>query len=186
MSHIGIQGLKWFRGSNHGIAIRHSLNHSNARCISQLWAVTSCLCAHKSAQIRRWSLVTSPSLFPHLPTLTCTCLEKYLTNQLRIVKIIQHPPVFKCPQKICNRCLPVPGSISPLFQLVWCLDNGPILLLQRPSFLYFLPLVERSEDGLHHPLANCFKVTSVCFRLIGSLPCALPKSDKLSLLSSAS
>ena len=43
----------------------------------------------------------------------------------------------------------------------------------------FLPLVEATEVGLLHPLANCFKEDRVCFRRIGALSLAPPKSDEL-------
>ena len=47
-----------------------------------------------------------------------------------------------------NRRLTKQGIISNLFQTVLPRDNGPMLLLQKPSHPYFLPLVERTVVGL--------------------------------------
>jgi len=60
-------------------------------------------------------------------------------------------------------------------------DNGPMLLLKKPSQPYFLPLVERTKVELPILLSNCIQENSICFKLIGAFSLAPPKSDKSSL-----
>jgi hypothetical protein len=49
----------------------------------------------------------------------------------------------------------------------------------------FFHLLNVLKLGCPILLANCFKENSICFRLIGGLPSALPKSDESSLSSAA-
>ena len=102
--------------------------------------------------------VASPPLFPCLPDLACTFLQKHhhqlLPNPFSIIKIIQRQPVLKWHQNICNHRLPVQGSFLNLFQMVLPLHNGPMLLLQPPSHPSFLPLVEHTVVGLPHPFGK--------------------------------
>jgi len=63
-------------------------------------------------------------------------------------------PGLESLQKICNRRLPVQGSIWQLILMVLSPDNGPMLLLKTPCHLYFLPPVERTNVGLPHPVGK--------------------------------
>jgi hypothetical protein len=63
-------------------------------------------------------------------------------------------PLLESLQKICNRYLPVQGSISLLFQTVLSHDSGPIVLLEKPSHPYFLPLVECTKVWLPDPFGK--------------------------------
>jgi len=56
--------------------------------------------------------------------------------------------------KTSKHCLPDQGSISKLFQTFLSPENGPMLLLQKPSYPYFLPLVEGTKFGLPHPFGK--------------------------------
>jgi len=136
-------------------------------------------------QIRCRSLVASLSLVPHLPNLLCTWLPTHLhplsPNPFAVIENFQRQPGLKSLPKICNRCLPVQRSMSQLFQTVLSPDNGLLFPPKKPCHPYFLPLVKRTKAGLPHPLANCLKVNSICFKLIGALPSAPPESDKSSL-----
>jgi len=156
--HICIRGLELFGARNHILAIRHPAIHNHERCIWQLGEVTSSLFARALAQIRRWSPVASPSFFAHLPNLACTYLLKHLhplmANPLSIIEIIQRQPDLEYLQKICNRRLPVQGSISNLFQAVLPPDYGSMILPQEPSHSYLLPLVERTAVGLPNPFGK--------------------------------
>jgi len=131
------------------------VNHDCERCIWQLWEVTSHLGAHALCQIRRRSHVASHSLFPRLPHFARTFLQQHLhslpANLFSIIEMNQLQPVRECHQKICDRRLPVQGSISNAFQLVLPPDNGPMPLLEKFRHPYFLPLVECTVVGLPHP-----------------------------------
>ena len=156
--HICVRDLELHTGSLVIVAIWHSTNHNHESYIWQLWEVTCRFSACKLPKIGHWSLVASPLLLRCLPTLACTILPKHL-NPLSlipfgIIKTFQREPVFKSHQKICNHCLPVQGSISKLFQMVLSPDNGPILLLQQPSYSYFLSLVKCTKVGLPHPFGK--------------------------------
>jgi len=50
--------------------------------------------------------------------------------------------------------LPVFWDFPNLNQMILPLTNGRMLLLQKPSHPYFLPLVERTEVGLLHPFGK--------------------------------
>jgi hypothetical protein len=99
-------------------------------------------------------------LMPHLPfflashNLACTFLEKHLhplpPNPFNIIEMFHRQPGLESLQKIDNRCLPVHGSIAPLFETVLSPDNRPMLLPKNPSHPDFLPLVERTKVGLPH------------------------------------
>ena len=105
-------------------------------------------------QICRRSHVASPSLLSRLPNLTCTFLQTpfnpLLLSPFGIINIFQRKPGLESFQKMCKHFLPVQGSISNLFETVLCPDNGPMLLLQKPSHPYFLPLVQGTKVGLCH------------------------------------
>jgi len=61
--------------------------------------------------------------------------------------------------------------------------------LHYPNFVSMDPWLRSSEElmlGCPILVPNCFKENSICFKLIDTLPWAVPNSDKLSLLSSAS
>jgi len=154
MPHICVRSLELHAGYLVIVAVRHSTNHNHESCIWQLWEVTSSFFACALCQIRRWSLVASPPLLPHLPNLTCTFFQKHLhpllPNPFGIIEIFQRQPLLKSLQKICNCCLPVQGSISQLFQTVLSWDNGPMLLPEKPSHPYFLPLVDYTNVRLPH------------------------------------
>jgi len=183
--HICVQGLELHGGCLVIVAIRHSMNHSHERCIWQLSEVTSHSLASTLSLIRRRSFVASPSLLPNLPNLVCTFPHTHLSqlslNSISIIKNFQWQPGLQSLRNICNSRLPVQGSISQLFLMVLSPDRWPTLLLQKPSYPYFHPLVDGTNIEMPHPLANCFKENSVCFKLIEALPSAPPKSDKWSL-----
>ena len=66
-------------------------------------------------------------------------------------------------QKIGNHNLSVHGSITRLFETVLSLDNGLMLVLQKPNHPYFLPLVEDTKVGQPHPFG---KLLQGEFRLV--------------------
>jgi len=115
----------------------------------------------RTLPIRRQWLVASPSLLPRLPNLTWTVLLKHVNplspNPFSIIEVFQWQPLLESLQKICNRNLPIQGSIALLFQTVLSRDNGQMLLLETPSHPYFLPLVEWCKVGLPHPLRKLLK-----------------------------
>jgi len=156
--HICLRGLELFGGSNHILPIRQPVNHNRERCIWQLCEVTSPLCACALSLIRRQSLVPSPYLFLCLSNFTCTFHQKHLhplpVNLFSIIEINQRQPVLECHQKLCDRCLPVQGSILNLFQSVLPPDNRLMLLLKKSRHPYFLPLVECTAVGLPHPVGK--------------------------------
>jgi len=162
MPHICVRSLELRAGCRVIVTIRHSTNHIHESCIWQLWDVTSRVFDRVLSQIRLRSAVTSRSLLPRLPNLTCTFLQKHLhlllLNLFGIIKIFQRQPGLESFQKICNCHLPVQGSISQLFQTVLSWDNGPMLLLEIPSHPFFLPVVEGTKVGLPHPTAKCILV----------------------------
>ena len=80
-----------------------------------------------------------------------------------MIEIFQRQQDPKCLQKICNRRLPVQGSISQPFRTVLSRDNGLMLPLQRPSYPSFLQLVEGTEVRLPHP---CGKLLPGQLRLL--------------------
>jgi len=182
---IFVQRLELIVGCLVIVAVRQPTNHNHESCIWQLWDITSRIVAHTLSQIHYRSYVASVDLLPRLPNLAYTYLRKHLNplspNPFGILIIFHRQACLKCHQKICNRRLPVQGSISQLFQTVLSPDNGLMLLLQKPNHLHFLPLVEGTKLGCPILLANCFKENSVCFMLIGALPSAPPKSDASSL-----
>jgi len=134
------------------------MNHDHESCIWQLWEVTSRFFARAPSQICCQWLVSSPSLFPRLPKLSCTIIQKYLNplspNLFSIIEIFQRQRGLESLQNIYNRHFPVPRSISQPFQMVLSLDNGQMLFLQKPSHPYFLPLVEGTKVGLPHPFGK--------------------------------
>ena len=133
-------------------------SHTHESCIWQPWDVTCHFFTRALTQIRRRLLVASPSLLPRLPNLTGMFLQKHLNpllpNPFRMIKVFQGQPILESLQKICNRHLPVQGSIPLLFQIVLSRDNAPMLLLEKPSHPYFLPLVACTKVGLRNPLAK--------------------------------
>jgi len=156
--HICVQSLELIDGCLVIVAIQHSTNHNHKSWIWQLLEVTSHFVTHSCTQIRYRSLVSSPSLLPHLPNLACTFVQNH-HNPLSpdifgIVEIFQMQQGYKSLQRICNRRLPVLRSISKLFQTVLSRDNGPMLLLQKPSHPYVLPLVKWTKVGLPHPFGK--------------------------------
>jgi len=60
------------------------------------------------------------------------------------------------------------------------------ILPRNPTIHTVFHLLNALKLGCPIPVANCFKENSVCFRLIGGLPSASPKSDELLLSSGAS
>jgi len=123
-----------------------------------MWVVTSHFVAHVLSWILDWLLVALRCLLPRLPNLAWTLLQKDLNplspNPLGIMNIFQRQPHLESLHKICNHWLPRQGSISQLFQTVLSLYNGPMLLLQKPSLPYFLPLAESTKVGLPHPFGK--------------------------------
>jgi len=69
-------------------------------------------------------------------------------------KFSKRQPGLESLHTISNCRLPVKGSNSQLFQMVLSRDNGPMLLLHKPSQPYFLPLVECTKVGLPNPLGK--------------------------------
>jgi hypothetical protein len=57
---------------------------------------------------------------------------------------------------------------------------------RNPATYTFFHLLKTLELDCPILLGNCFKENSVCYRLIGGLPSAPPKSDEVSLTSAAS
>jgi len=66
----------------------------------------------------------------------------------------------------------------------WIMDR--CFLPGNPATHTFFHLLKALKLGCLILLANCFKENSICFRLIGGLPSAPPKSDKSSLSWAAS
>ena len=151
---VGVRSLVLITGFLVIVAIWHLMNHNQEGGISPLCEVTSHHVAHSLSRICRWLLVTSHSLLPRLPILACTFLQTHfnplLPNPLRIIKMVYRQPCLETLQKICSGRLLVHGSISHLFRTVLSPDNGPMLLLQKPSHPYFLPVVEGTKVGLPH------------------------------------
>ena len=158
MPYICVRSLELHAGCRVIAAVRLLRNYNHESCIWQLWDVISWFFARVLSQIRRWLLVASPSVFPRLPNVTCTFLQKHLhslpPNPFGIIEIFPTQPGFKSLQRICNRHLPAEGSSWQLFQTVLSGDNRPMLLLARPSCPYFLPLVEGTKVGLPHPFGK--------------------------------
>ena len=165
--HICVPSVELIAGGLVIVAVWHSTNHNHERCIWQLWEVSSHCFARTHHQISRRTLVHSPSLLPRLLNLICRFLQNH-HNQLSpnpcgILKIFLTQPGLETLQNICNCHLRVQGSISPLFQMGLSPDNGPMLLVQKSSQPYFLPLVECTKVGLPHP---CGKLLQGEFRLL--------------------
>jgi len=135
--------LESFAGYLGIVAIWHWTNHNHESCISQLGEVTADLFTHSLCQLCCWLIVASPSLVSHLQNLT--------SNQFGITNIVRIQPGLNCVQKISNCHLPIQGSISKLFQTVLSSNNAQILLLQKLSHSYFLPLVEGAIVRLPYP-----------------------------------
>jgi len=103
-------------------------------------------------------------LLPRLPfflTSRTSLAHFFRTSPPIVAQSIRHYGSFpkaatsrKSPKKICNRHLPAQGSISLLFQTVLSRNNGPMLLLEKPSHPYFLPIVECTNVGLPHPFGK--------------------------------
>jgi len=106
------------------------------------------------------SPVTCCLVFPFSspPFFVCTFLQNHLhplpTNPFSIMIINKWQPGLKYRHKICNCRLPMQVSISNLFQSVLPMDNGPILLFEKPHHPYFLPLVECTKVGLRDPFGK--------------------------------
>jgi hypothetical protein len=94
-------------------------------------------------------------------------LQKHLhplsPNTFGIIEIFQMQPDLENLQKICHRHVPVQGSITQLFQTVLSADNGTMLLLEKPSYPYFLSLVDCSKVALPQPFR---KLLQEEFRLL--------------------
>jgi len=69
-------------------------------------------------------------------------------------EIFQWQPSLESLQNICHHCLPFQGPSSQWFQTFLSPDNGPMLLLQKPSHPLFLPSVEGTDIGLPHPFGK--------------------------------
>ena len=158
MPHICVQSSELHAGSLVIVAIWNWTNHNPESCICQLWKAIFRFLACAFCQICRRSLVASPPLLSRLPKLTCTILQNHLhpllSNSFGSIEIFQRQPGFESLQKICNRRLPVQGSIPQLDQTVLCRDNGPNLFLEKPSHPSFLPLVEHTKVRLPHSIGK--------------------------------
>jgi len=77
---------------------------------------------------------------------------------------------------------PLPTCFNRFYP--WIMDR--CFLSRNTATHTFFHLLNALKSGCPILLANCFKENSVCFRPIGGLPSALPKSDELSLSSAAS
>jgi hypothetical protein len=163
--HIGLRGVELHATCRVIVAILHSTNHNHECCIWQHRDVTCRFFACSRFQSRRQWLVASPSLLPRLPNLTCTLLQTRLNplspNPFSITKDCQRQRFLETLQKFCNLHLPVQGAISQLLQTVLSRDNGPMLLFEKLSHPYFLPLVECSKVGVPH---SCGKLLHREFR----------------------
>jgi len=152
--HVCVQSLKVIARCLAIVAVPQSTNYHHKCCIWQLWDGTNRFVAYLLSQIRRQSLVTTPSIVLRLPNLTWTLLQKQLhplsPNPFGSIEIIQRQWDHKSIQKICGRRLPVQVSITQLFQTVLSRDNGPMVVHEEPSLPYFLPLVEHAKVGLLH------------------------------------
>jgi hypothetical protein len=158
MPHICVRSLELHAGCRVIVAVLLSTNYHHESCIWHLWDVTSQCVTRALSLIRHRLLVSSPSVLPHLPNPTCTCLQKHLhplpPNTYGIIEIFQRQPGLESLQKICNRHLAAQRSISQLFHTVLSQDNRSMLLLEKPSHRYFLPLVEDTKVGLPHPFGK--------------------------------
>jgi len=133
-------------------------NHNHECCIWQLRDVTCRIFARSLSHISHQLLVALPSLLSRFSNFACTFLHQHLhplpANPFIIIEINQWQPVVECHQIICNHHLQMQGSISNLIQMVLPPDTGPMLLLQKPSYRYFLPLVEYTIVGLPYPFGK--------------------------------
>jgi hypothetical protein len=144
--HVCVQSMEYVAACLVIVAIWHSTNYNHESCILQYWDVTSCSFAHTLSQIHRQLLVSLPSLLPPLPQLSCTFPQTHvhplLPNRFVIVKIFESQPGLESLHQICNYGLRLQGFISQLFQRVLSRDNGTMLLLEKLSHPYLLPLNE--------------------------------------------
>jgi len=185
VSHICVRSLQLHAACRVIVAVWHLTNHNHESCIWHLWDGTFRFFACALSQIRRRLVVALPSLLPLLPNLACTFPQNHLNllspNPFGIIEVFPGQPLLESLQKIFIRRLPVQGSISLLIQTVLSWDNGPMLLLEKPSHHTLLHLLNAPMLGCPILLANCFKENSICFKLIWALPSAPPKSNKSSL-----
>ena len=165
MPHICVLSLELHAGCLGIVAVQLPTNHNHESCIWKLWEVISRVFTHTLTQIRRRTLVASPSLLPHLPNLACIFLQKHLhpltPNPFSIIDIFQGQPGLESLQQLFNSCLPVLGSFSQLFRTVLSLDNGPMLPLKKPCHPFFLPLVEHTKVKLPHPFGKLLQGESL-------------------------
>ena len=91
-----------------------------------------------------------------------------VTNKSATTAIQWRGPPRNCFNRFC------PGTMDRCF------------FSKNPTTYSFFHLLNALKLGCPILLANCFKVNCVCFRLIGGLPSAPPKSNKLLLSSAAS
>ena len=100
------------------------------------------------------------------------CLSFFLHSQISLAPLFKHIPtrwrqihfavsilpngtqLSNVSKKICNRHLPVQGSICMLFQSVPPQDNGLMLFLEKPSHTSIFPLVAHTIVGLPNPFGQ--------------------------------
>ena len=103
---------------------------------------------HPLIQIHRCSYVTYPSHFSQLPNFVCTFRQRNLNllqpNTFGIVNTIHSQLVFECYHTICQLWLSLQWSILKLTDMVLPSNNRLLLLLQPPSWPYFLALANHT------------------------------------------
>jgi len=83
-----------------------------------------------------------------------------------------------------KRATPVAQSRGPFHNCFWWFCpriQNRCFLSSHPATHTFIYLLNVLKLGCPILLATCFKENSVCFKLIGAVPSALPKSDESSL-----
>jgi len=190
LPHIWIQGMELFGGYHDTVAIQQPTNLNHECCRWQLWEVPSCLDARLLSKIHRWLLAVKPSLFPCLLDFACTITQIISTHCCCIRSALSI--LSECGQS---------SNVTKRSATAGSHDRSP----SWSSFTPFCPQIIDpfffSRNATTHTvvhllnalllacpilLAKCLKENSVCFRMIGGLPSAPPRSDILVLSSSAS
>jgi hypothetical protein len=155
---ICVQILDLIAGCVIIVADWHSTNHNHESSIFQLLKVTWGCFGRALPQICCRLLVASRSLLLRLLNVLCTFLQIRLNplwpNPFRIIGVFHRQSGPHSLQNIWNHCLPVLGSLSKHCQMVLSTDNGPILLLKKPSHPYLLSQVDSTNVELPHPFGK--------------------------------
>jgi len=183
---IFVRSLELHGGCLVIVAVRHSTSDNHESCIWQLWDVTS----RFFAPVRYPKSVAGPML-PHLPFFLAsrTSLAHFFKNisihcrrmYSALSKFSKGSQVSKFFKKSATAISQYRGPTRNGFN-----RNGPRIIdwcfiSRNPATLTFFHLLNALKLGYPILLANYFKENSVCFKLIGALPSAPPKSDELSI-----